>query len=70
MLNGKTVIIGVSGGIAAYKTASLVSRLHKAGAEVHVLMTANAAKFITPMTFETLSGQPCLIDTFERKGVF
>ncbi len=67
-LNGRTVVIGVSGGIAAYKTAYLVSRLHKAGAEVHVIMTKNACEFITPLTFETLSGRECVTDTFARKG--
>lgn len=67
-LEGKTVVIGVSGGIAAYKTAYLVSRLHKEGANVHVIMTKNACEFIAPLTFETLSGQECVTDTFERKG--
>ena len=70
MLKGKKILIGVSGGIAAYKTAYLVSRLSQAGADVHVLMTENACKFISPLTFETLSGNACCVDTFERKGAF
>ena len=70
MLKGKTVLIGVSGGIAAYKTAYLVSRLKKEGAEVHVIMTENACQFISPLTFETLSGQKCIVDTFDRNHVF
>ena len=70
MLNGKTIIIGISGGIAAYKTAYLVSRLVKNHAEVHVIMTDHAREFIAPLTFETLSGQECVTNTFERKGHF
>ena len=70
MLKDKVVLIGISGGIAAYKTAYLVSRLKKAGAEVHVIMTKNACEFIAPLTFETLSGQECVTDTFVRKGHF
>ncbi len=66
----KTVLVGISGGIAAYKTAYLVSRLVKTGADVHVIMTENATKFIAPLTFETLSGNACPTDTFERKGTF
>ncbi len=69
-LKGKCVLVGVSGGIAAYKTAYLVSRLKKAGAEVHVIMTENACKFIAPLTFETLSNQECIVDTFKRSGKF
>ena len=69
-LRNKTVVIGVTGGIAAYKIASLVSMLNKAEAEVHVIMTKNACRFITPLTFETLSGYECITDTFERKGKF
>lgn len=69
-LKNKTVVIGVTGGIAAYKTASLVSMLKKSEAEVHVIMTKNACEFITPLTFETLSGFECVTDTFERKGKF
>lgn len=69
-LKDKTVLVGISGGIAAYKTATLVSMLKKAGAEVHVIMTRNACEFISPMTFETLSGQECITDTFSRNGSF
>lgn len=66
MFKNKTVLLGVSGGIAAYKAASLASSLVKAGAEVHVLMTANACNFINPITFETLTGNKCITDTFDR----
>lgn len=65
-LDGKTVVLGVTGGIAAYKSCEVVSRLRKAGAEVHVIMTANACQFVAPLTFETLSAQPCVTDTFAR----
>ena len=57
-MKGRTVLIGVSGGIAAYKTCDLVSKAAQAGADVHVLMTANAARFVTPLTYEALSGNP------------
>lgn len=66
MLRGKTVLLGVSGSIAAYKIASLASALKKLHADVHVLMTENAEYFIHPITFETLTGNKCLIDTFDR----
>lgn len=66
MLRGKHIVLGVSGSIAAYKTASLASMLKKQGADVTVIMTANAANFITPITFETLTGNKCLTDTFDR----
>ncbi len=66
MLKNKTVILGVTGGIAAYKIASLASMLVKNHAEVHVLMTENATQFITPLTFETLTGHKCIVDTFDR----
>lgn len=66
MLTGKTILLGVSGSIAAYKTASLASALKKLHADVHVLMTENAVNFINPITFETLTGNKCLIDTFDR----
>ncbi len=66
MFSGKTLLIGVSGGIAAYKTAALVSELVKQGGDVHVLMTANATNFVAPLTFETLTGNRVLIDTFDR----
>ncbi len=70
MLKGKTVILGVSGGIAAYKIPNLASMLVKSGADVHVLMTENAARFITAITFETLTGHKCIIDTFDRNFTF
>lgn len=70
MLKGKTVLLGVSGGIAAYKIAGLASRLVKCNANVHVLMTENATHFINPITFETLTGNKCLIDTFDRNFEF
>ncbi len=67
MLKGKTVLLGVTGSIAAYKAASLASLLVKAGADVHVLMTQNAAQFIHPVTFETLTAHRCITDTFDRE---
>ena len=70
MLKGKTVLLGVSGGIAAYKIANLASMLVKKGAEVHVIMTENACNFITPTTFETLTGNKCVVDTFDRNFQF
>ena len=70
MLKGKTVILGVSGGIAAYKIPNLASMLVKSGAQVHVIMTENAANFITAVTFETLTGNKCIIDTFDRNFTF
>lgn len=70
MLKGKTVVIGVSGGIAAYKIPNLVSMLVKLNADVHVIMTKNALNFITPVTFETLMGNKCLVDTFDRDFEF
>ncbi|MGI6211738.1 MAG: bifunctional phosphopantothenoylcysteine decarboxylase/phosphopantothenate--cysteine ligase CoaBC [Anaerovoracaceae bacterium] len=70
MLENKTVLIGVTGGIAAYKTAALVSRLHKAGADVHVLMTENARKFVGEATFDALSGNRTVTDTFDRNHEF
>lgn len=66
MDNQKTVVLGISGGIAAYKIADLASRLTKEGLDVHVVMTKNAAEFITPLTFETLTGNKCITDTFAR----
>ena len=65
-LSGKCVVLGITGGIAAYKMANTASALKKCGADVHVIMTKNAANFITPITFETLTGHKCLIDTFDR----
>lgn len=70
MLKGKTVVLGVSGGIAAYKIASLASMLKKQHANVEVIMTENATNFITPVTFETLTGTKCLVDTFDRNFEF
>ena len=70
MLRSKCVVIGVSGGIAAYKTANLVSDLVKHGVKVHVIMTKNATNFITPITFEVLSGNKCIVDTFDRGFTF
>ena len=70
MLQGKTVLLGVSGGIAAYKIASLASMLKKLHANVHVLMTENATHFITPITFESLTGNKCIVDTFDRNFQF
>jgi phosphopantothenoylcysteine decarboxylase/phosphopantothenate--cysteine ligase len=69
-LKGKTVVIGVTGGIAAYKIPNLVSMLVKQGADVNVIMTENATNFITATTFETLTGNKCLIDTFDRNFKF
>jgi len=69
-LNGKTVLVGVSAGIAAYKTCYLVSHLVQEGAEVHVIMTPNAKHFVDPLTFETLSGNKCITDTFDRDFEF
>ena len=66
MLKGKTVVLGVTGSIAAYKIANLASMLVKLHADVHVLMTANATNFINPITFETLTNHKCLVDTFDR----
>ncbi len=70
MLKGKTVVLAVTGSIAAYKIATLASQLGKLHAEVHVLMTENATNFITPITFETLTGNKCLVDTFDRNFQF
>ena len=70
MLQGKTVLLGVSGSIAAYKTASLASALKKQNADVQVIMTKNAANFINPITFEALTGNKCLVDTFDRNFQF
>lgn len=70
MLKGKTVLLGVTGSIAAYKIAYLASALVKLHAEVHVLMTKNAVNFINPITFESLTGNKCLVDTFDRNFQF
>ena len=70
MLKGKTVLLGISGSIAAYKIAYLASALMKLHADVHVLMTHNATNFINPITFETLTGNKCLVNTFDRNFEF
>ena len=70
MLKGKTIILGVSGSIAAYKAAELASALVKQHADVHVIMTENATMFIHPITFETLTGNKCITDTFDRNFQF
>jgi len=70
MLEGKTVVLGVTGSIAAYKTANVASMLVKLGADVHVVMTENALNFINPITFETLTNHKCLVDTFDRNFQF
>lgn len=70
MLKGKTVLLCVTGSIAAYKVAYLASTLNKLHAQVHVLMTANAVNFINPITFESLTGNKCLVDTFDRNFQF
>lgn len=70
MLKNKYVVLGVTGSIAAYKAASLVSALTKLHCDVQVIMTANAANFINPVTFETLTGRKCLVDTFDRNFSF
>ena len=69
-LNNKTILLGVTGGIAAYKSASLASLLVKSGAEVRVVMTEHAANFINPITFEALTGHKCITDTFDRNFEF
>lgn len=70
ILKNKTVVLGVTGSIAAYKIANLASSLVKKGANVHVIMTKNATNFINPITFETLTGNKCLVDTFDRNFEF
>ncbi len=70
MLKGKTVILGVTGSIAAYKMANVASMLVKMRCDVHVILTPNAAQFITPVTFETLTGNKCMVDTFDRNFQF
>ena len=69
-LKGKTVLLAVTGSIAAYKIANLASMLKKLACDVHVLMTQNATNFINPITFETLTGNKCLVDTFDRNFQF
>lgn len=70
MLRGKTVVLGVTGSIAAYKMANVASMLIKKHCDVHVIMTKNATNFINPITFETLTNQKCLVDTFDRNFQF
>lgn len=70
LLSGKTILLGVTGSIAAYKIASLASALKKLDADVHVVMTKNATNFINPITFESLTGNKCLVDTFDRNFEF
>ncbi|MBP5777863.1 MAG: bifunctional phosphopantothenoylcysteine decarboxylase/phosphopantothenate--cysteine ligase CoaBC [Prevotella sp.] len=70
MLTGKTIVLGVTGSIATYKIANLASMLVKLNADVHVIMTQNATHFITPMTFETLTNNKCIVDTFDRNFNF
>ena len=70
MLTGKTIVLGVTGSIAAYKIANLASMLVKQNADVHVIMTQNATRFIMPMTFETLTQNKCITDTFDRNFNF
>ena len=67
MLKDKHIVLGVSGGIAAYKACDLVSRLRKRGAQVRVVLTKHACEFVPPLTFETLSGNPAYTDAFDRK---
>ena len=66
MLQGKTIVLGVSGGIACYKAAALASMLVRQHADVQVIMTKNATEFVTPLTFEQLTGNRALVDTFDR----
>lgn len=70
MQKGKTVVLGVTGSIAAYKMANVASQLVKMNCDVHVIMTENATNFITPITFETLTGNKCMVDTFDRNFQF
>lgn len=66
MLTGREIVLGVTGGIAAYKSAEIVSRLRRLGVHVHVIMTKSAMEFVTPLTFETMSNHPVVTDTFAR----
>ncbi len=70
MLKGKTVVVGITGSIAAYKMADLCHTLKKMGADVHVIMTKNTLEFITPLTFETLTNNKCITDTFDRNFMY
>lgn len=69
-LEGKAIVLGVTGGIAAYKSAEIVSRLRRLGADVHVIMTRNATEFVAPLTFQTLSKQQVTVDTFQTPENF
>ena len=69
-LTGREIVLGVTGGIAAYKSAEIVSRLRKLGTNVHVIMTKNATQFITPLTMETMSNNPVVVDTFDRPATW
>lgn len=69
-LKAKTILVGVSGGIAAYKVCALVSRLKQSGADVHVMMTKSATEFVAPLSFEALSGNRVTVDTFDRNFTF
>ena len=66
MLKDKTIVIGVTGSVAAYKAAYLSRLFIKRNADVHIILTQNGARFITPLTFESLTGTKCLTDTFDR----
>ena len=70
MLKDKTVVLGITGSIAAYKMASVASSLRKLGVNVEVIMTENATQFITPVTFEAITGNRCITDTFDRNFDF
>ena len=69
-LTGREIVLGVTGGIAAYKSAEIVSRLRRLGASVHVIMTKSATEFVTPLTFETMSNHPVVTDTFARPATW
>ena len=69
-LDGKCVVLGITGGIAAYKMANVASALKKAGADVHVIMTKHATEFIAPLTFETLTNNRCVSDMFDREFTY
>ena len=69
-VRGKTILVGVCGGIAAYKTCALVSKLVQNGATVHVMMTENATEFVAPLTFETLSHNRVVVNTFDRNFTY
>ena len=70
MLSGKTIVLGVTGSVAAYKMANMASMLIKRGCEVHVIMTENATNFINPIAFESLTNTKCLVETFDRNFQF